>query len=140
MKKHTTALVVRFNEVDSYHVAWHGHYVAWMEVGRNDLAGRFGLDARQLTEAGYLGPVVGLEVKYLHPARFKDQITVCTTLRLCETAMLMFNNEILDSNGRVLATGSTTHALTDLQGVLQFRIPDVIAERVQRMTEWLESP
>lgn len=139
MKKHTTSLAVRFNEVDSYHVAWHGHYVAWMEVGRNDLAGRFGLDAGQLTEAGYLGPVVGLEVKYLHPARFKDQITVCTTLRPCEAAMLMFSNEILDSDGRVLATGSTTHALTDLQGVLQFRIPGVIAERVQRMTEWLES-
>jgi len=71
MKFHETHLQVRFNEIDAYNVAWHGHYVAWMEVGRNDLAGRFGMDARQLAELGYLGPVVSLEVKYLSPARFK---------------------------------------------------------------------
>jgi len=138
MKMHTTSLTVRFNEVDSYNVAWHGHYIAWMEVGRNDLAMQFGLDAQQLTEEGYLGPVVGLEVKYLHPACFKDQITVCTNLRPCDAAVLVFYNEIRSSDGRTLATGRTTHALTDLQGVLQLRTPPVIAERVLRMTEWLD--
>ncbi|MBT1071469.1 acyl-CoA thioesterase [Geobacter chapellei] len=140
MKMHTTSLIVRFNEVDSYNIAWHGHYVAWMEVGRNDLAGRFDLDAQQLSEAGYLGPVVSLEVKYLSPARFKDQISIFTTLEPNETAVLVFRNEIRDSGGRLLATGRTTHAITDLHGVLQLRMPPVIAGRVQQMTEWLELP
>ncbi len=79
MRYHETEITVRFNEVDAYRVAWHGHYVAWMEIGRNALAGMFGLDAEQLEQLGYLGPVVSLEVKYLRPARFKDVITVRTT-------------------------------------------------------------
>ena len=137
MRYHETPLQVRFNEVDSYNVAWHGHYVAWMEVGRNDLAGRFGMDAQQLSELGFLGPVVSLEVKYLNPARFKDEIVVRTSLRPSETATLVFLNEIVAADGRRLATGVTTHALTDLNGVMQFKLPAALAERLDTMKEWL---
>ena len=137
MRYHETHLQVRFNEVDAYNVAWHGHYVAWMEVGRNDLAGRFGIDAQQLGEVGFLGLVVSLEIKYLSPARFKEEIVVRTSLRPGETATLVFVNEILGNDGRKLAIGVTTHALTDLGGVLQYRLPSVIAERVDSMIAWL---
>ena len=139
MKFHETHLQVRFNEIDSYNVAWHGHYVAWMEVGRNDLAGRFGMDALQLAELGFLGPVVCLEVKYLSPARFKDNILVRTGLRPTEAATLVFVNEIVAADGRKLATGVTTHALTDLNGVMQFKLPAILSERLDNMKQWLDN-
>ncbi len=138
MRYHETFITVRFNEVDSYRVAWHGHYVTWMEIGRSALAGQFGLDAEQLEELGYLGPVISLEVKYLRPARFKDVLTVCTRLRQSETATLVFENIIIDSGGKKLASGVTTHALTDLNGVLQFQLPVLLSERLAAMRAWLE--
>lgn len=139
MRFHETSLQVRFNEVDSYSVAWHGHYVAWMEIGRNDLAGRFGMDAEQLAKLGFLGPVVSIEIKYLSPARFKDEIIVRTNLRPSETATLIFLNEIVSIDGRKLARGVTTHALTDMNGIMQFQLPAVISERLDTMKKWLES-
>lgn len=139
MRFHETPLKVRFNEVDSYNVAWHGHYVAWMEIGRNDLAGRFGMDAEQLAKLGFLGPVVSIEIKYLSPTRFKDEIIVRTTLRPSETATLIFSNEIVSIDGRKLASGVTTHALTDMNGIMQFQLPAVISERLDKMKKWLES-
>jgi len=138
MKYHETRITVRFNEVDAYRVAWHGHYVAWMEIGRNALAGRFDLDAFQLAALGYLGPVVRLELKYLRPARFNDELTIQTTLRRTQTATLEFITTIVGPDGTKLATGVTTHALTDLDGVLQFKLPPEIAERVKRLLAWLE--
>jgi acyl-CoA thioester hydrolase len=138
MKYHETIITVRFNEIDAYRMAWHGHYVAWMEVGRNDLAGRFDLDALQLLAAGYLGPVVGLELKFLRPARFNDELTICTTLLRSETATLEFVTTILGPDGKKCATGKTTHAVTDMDGVLQFQFPPVIAERVNRLLTSLE--
>lgn len=138
MKYHETKITVRFNEIDAYRVAWHGHYVAWMEIGRSDLAGQFGLDAFQLAEIGYLGPVVGLDLKYLRPARFNDRLTIRTSLRRSETATLTFVSTILGPDGSKLASGTTTHALTDLEGVLQFQLPSVIAERIERLLTWLE--
>lgn len=138
MKYHETKITVRFNEIDAYRVAWHGHYVAWMEIGRNALAGRFDLDAFQLAALGCLGPVVALELKYLRPARFNDELTIQTTLRRTQTATLEFITTIVGPDGAKLATGVTTHALTDLDGVLQFQLPQEIAERVERLLAWLE--
>lgn len=138
MRYHETSITVRFNEIDAYRVAWHGHYVAWMEIGRNALSGQFGLDAEQLYAAGYLGPVVDLQLKYLRPARFNDLITIRTRLRPSETATLVFESVIVAPDNRKLLTGLTSHALTDLDGVLQFRMPPVLAERVERMRAWLE--
>ncbi|MGB9080402.1 MAG: acyl-CoA thioesterase [Desulfuromonadaceae bacterium] len=139
MRYHETKITVRFNEIDAYRVAWHGHYVAWMEIGRNDMAGRFDLGAFQLAAAGYLGPVVALELKFLRPACFNDELTIRTTLRRTETATLEFVTTIVGPDGKRCATGSTTHALTDMNGVLQFQLPPVISERVDRLLASLEA-
>lgn len=138
MRYHETSVTVRFNEIDAYRVAWHGHYVAWMEIGRNALSSQFGLDADQLYAAGFLGPVVDLQLKFLRPARFNDLITIRTRLRPSETATLVFESVIVGPDNRKLLTGLTSHALTDLDGVLQFRMPELLAERVERMRAWLE--
>lgn len=138
MNYHETTVKVRFNEVDSFRVAWHGHYVAWMEVGRNDLAGRFGLDAEQIAAAGYIAPVVLLELKYLRPARFGDELRVRTTLKRMETATLEFSAEILGGDGKRCATGRVVHSLTDSHGILQYSLPPLIRERIERLLAWQE--
>lgn len=140
MKYHETGIKVRFNEVDAYRVAWHGHYVAWMEIGRSELAGRFGLDAFQLAELGYLGPVVNLEIKYLRSARFNDELTIRTRIVPGESATLKFESVIVDCSGVKLASGLTTHALTDLDGVLQYQLPSAVAERLDAISKWLTEP
>ncbi|HJV65285.1 MAG TPA: acyl-CoA thioesterase [Geomonas sp.] len=134
---HETPIQVRFNEVDLYRIAWHGHYVAWMEQARNDLAGRFGLDPVQIAAEGYLAPVVSLDVKYLRPARFADQLQVRTTLIRRETATIEFRCDIMGSEGKVLATGRTVHALTDLDGILQYVLPQSIAHRLEALFQHL---
>lgn len=139
MKYHETKVKVRFNEVDAYQVAWHGHYLVWMEIGRNALAGQYGLDAAQLVAEGFLAPVVALELKFLRPARFNDELTISTSVRRSPTATLQFVTTIAGQDGNKCAAGSTTHALTDLQGLLQFRFSGVIAERIEHMLTCLES-
>lgn len=138
MRYHETPITVRFNEVDAYQIAWHGHYVAWMEAGRNDLAGRFELDAAQIAAAGYLAPVVALELQFKKPLRFADEARVLTTLRRTETATLEFHCRILGPDGAVAATGRTVHALTDRAGVLQYTLPPLVAERLARLMAHLE--
>ncbi|QOX79247.1 acyl-CoA thioesterase [Trichlorobacter lovleyi] len=139
MRAHETTITVRFNEVDAYRVAWHGHYVAWMEIGRNNLSGQFGIGPDDLLALGCQGPVVSLELKYLRPARFHDVVTVRTWLEDEATAMLRFRCEMLSADGQRLASGLVCHALTDLQGVLQYRLPAEIEQRVAAMRAWLDA-
>jgi acyl-CoA thioester hydrolase len=138
MKYHETRTKVRFNEVDSYQVAWHGHYVAWLEEGRNDLAGRFGLDAAQVMAAGYLAPVVALELKFKRPVRFGDELRVLTSLHPADTASLLFVSRIVGPDGVDVATAMTTHVITDPGGVIQYRLPHIIAERLVGLMAYLE--
>ena len=119
-------------------MAWHGHYVAWMEAGRSELAGLFGLDADQLAAEGYLAPVITLELNYKRPLRYAEKARVLTTLKRTETATLEFACRIIGADGSVAATGKTVHALTDLAGVLQFQVPSVIAERLVRLLSHVE--
>ena len=138
MRYHETTTTVRFNEIDAYRVAWHGHYVAWMEIGRNALAGMFDLDADQLYAAGFLGPVVDMRIKYLRPARLNDRIIIRTCLRPTETATMVFESLIMGPDGNKLASGLTSHALTDLDGILEFQLPHILSERLERMRNWLK--
>jgi len=138
VKFHETRVRVRFNEVDSYHVAWHGHYVSWMEVGRNTLAGQFGLNAEQISAAGYLAPVVVLELHFKKPARFDEELRVLTSVRRTPAATLEFVCSIVGEDGVPCATGKTVHVLTDREGVLQYRLPPVLAERLEKLVASLE--
>lgn len=138
MRVHETSITVRFNEVDAYRVAWHGHYVAWMEMGRNNLSMQFGIGPDDLLALGFQGPVVSLEVKYLRPALFNDVVTVRTWLEDDAVAMLRFRCEMLSSEGEKLASGLVCHALTDMNGVLQYRLPSEIEQRVASMRAWLD--
>ncbi len=138
MKYHETTVKVRFCEVDSYHIVWHGHYVAWMEAGRNDLTGRFGLDADQISGLGYLAPVVALELQFKKPARFNEELVVRTSARRTDSATLEFICTIVDANGVKCAEGKTVHVLTDKKGVMQYRLPPILVERLERLMAFLE--
>lgn len=139
MKYHETTIQVRFYEVDSYGVAWHGHYAGWFEVGRNELTETFGLGPLQLKEGNLLAPVVELNCEYKLPALFGESLLVQTSMERTEVAKLIFHYRILSKrNGKVLATGSTTHVLTDFRGNLLYRVPPEVLERIEAMRKYLE--
>ena len=138
MNYHETRIRVRFNEVDSYRVAWHGNYVAWMEVGRNDLAGLFDLNADQVCSLGYQPPVVELQLKYRKPALFNEDLIVKTSVRRTEAATMEFVCDIFGADDTLRASGRCVLVLTDLNGILQFTLPPVISDRIDRMLAYLE--
>jgi acyl-CoA thioester hydrolase len=139
MKYHETMIQVRFYEVDAYGVVWHGHYVGWFEVGRNDLTERFHIGPLQLKEKNLLAPVVELNCEYKFPATYGESLLIQTTMERTEVAKLIFHYRVLSQgNGKVLATGSTTHVLTDFNGNLLYRVPPEVLERIEAMRAYLE--
>jgi acyl-CoA thioester hydrolase len=139
MRYHETPIQVRFNEVDAYGMVWHGHYIGWFEIGRNELTERFHIDPLQLKAKDLLAPVVELTCQFKLPAAFGDSLFIQTTMERTEVAKLIFHYRILyKENGKVLATGSTTHVLTDLKGNLLYRVPPEVLENIEAMRGYLE--
>jgi acyl-CoA thioester hydrolase len=139
MKYHETTIQVRFYEVDAYSVVWHGHYVGWFEVGRNELTEKFDMGPLQLKEKNLLAPVVELNCEYKFPATFGESLLIQTTMERTEVAKLIFHYRVLSQrDGKVLATGFTTHVLTDFNGNLLYRVPPEVLEKLEEMRKYLE--
>ena len=139
MKYHETSLKVRFYEVDAYGMVWHGHYAGWFEAARNELTERFQIGPLQLKERNLLAPVVELACQFKFPATYGDLLIIQTTMERTEVAKLIFHYRVLhQGTGKVLATGSTTHVLTDLNGNLLYRVPPEVFEKIEAMRKYLE--
>jgi acyl-CoA thioester hydrolase len=139
MKYYETTIQVRFYEVDAYGVVWHGHYVGWFEVSRNELTEKFDMGPLQLKEKNLLAPVVELNCEYKFPATYGESLLIRTTMERTEVAKLIFHYWVLSQrDGKVLATGSTTHVLTDFNGNLLYRVPPEVLERIESMRKHLD--
>jgi acyl-CoA thioester hydrolase len=93
----------------------------------------------QLKGMNLLAPVVELGCNYKLPATFGDTLIIQTTMERTEVAKLVFHYRVLNQeNRKVLATGFTTHVLTDLKGNLLYRAPPEVLERIEAMRRYLD--
>ncbi|GIV32756.1 MAG: 4-hydroxybenzoyl-CoA thioesterase [Chitinophagales bacterium] len=108
-----TEITVRFHEVDSLGIVWHGHYLRYFEDGREAFGKKYQVGYADFAERGYAVPVVHVHCSYKHPLRYGENIKVITTLVNSLSAKLIFDYQILNSEGRLAATGQTTQVLVE---------------------------
>jgi acyl-CoA thioester hydrolase len=126
----TCVIPIRFHEVDSLLVVWHGHYVAYIEEARRALGRRYGVDYTTFFAHNTPAPVAQLHVDFLAPARLADTLTVTARLFKSEAAKLEFEYEIRrQSNRSLLAFGSSLQVFTNPQGELLLTLPPFMLER-----------
>jgi acyl-CoA thioester hydrolase len=141
MKFDETEIRVRFHEVDSWGMVWHGHYIAWFEVGRSALLNKFQLSPQDFTRLGYIAPVVDLKCSYKEPARLGDEIILRTTVLKPTKAALTFQFEVLRKKDRkLLVSGEETQVLQTLDGRLLYYIPSELKDKLQNLFDYLEIP
>jgi len=99
-------------------VAWHGHYLAWFELGRTELMRELGFPYGSLEdERGVHFPVIEVGARYRSPARYDERLRVETRLARIGHARVRFDYEVSrESDGALLATGFSEHATVDRAG------------------------
>ena len=75
-----TKIKVRFSEVDSMAVVWHGNYVKYLEDGREAFGKEFGLTYLDVYANGFMTPVVKVELTYLKTVKYGDELVIETKL------------------------------------------------------------
>jgi len=87
-------LRVRYQETDQMSVVFHGNYVTWFEIGRTEWIRSNGLSYKQIEERGLLLPVVDLQCKFIMPAKYDDQIIICTQVVEYSPLRMHFESQI----------------------------------------------
>jgi acyl-CoA thioester hydrolase len=113
----TIQVRVRYTEVDRMGVAHHRSHFVWFEMGRTELMRSRGLPYAAVESEGIFLPVIDAACSYRAPIRYDDLLRVHTTLEAMSPARATFAYRIeRESDGRLMATGTTTHAAVDAQG------------------------
>ena len=103
---HRTTIQVRYAETDQQAVAYHAHYLVWMEVGRTAFLEALGFPYRRLEDEGVLFSVVEASCRYLDPARYADRVEVATRVTELRSRTVVFGYE-MTTDGRTAARGET---------------------------------
>ncbi|MBJ7879549.1 acyl-CoA thioesterase [Gelidibacter salicanalis] len=104
---------VRFSEVDSLNIVWHGHYVKYFEEGREAFGRAFELTYLDAKTHGYATPIVKTVLEHQLPLRYGEVATVETTYLNSRAAKLMFAYRITNEKGQTVCTGETTQVFTN---------------------------
>ena len=104
---------VRFEEVDSIGIVWHGRYAGYFEDARDALGERYGIGYMDFYENGILVPIKQLHADFHRPLRLKDEVTVEATLHYSEAARINHAFVIRDRQGAVATTGYTVQMMLD---------------------------
>ncbi len=124
----TTTRRVRFEEVDSIRMVWHGRYPSYFEDGRIAFGDKYGLAYSWFVDNRVLAPIVQMHFDFKSPLRFDEIMTIETTLHWNDAMRLDFSYKIINNNNKVAATGYTVQLLVEPDGAVLFAPPDWILE------------
>ena len=100
---------IRFSEVDSMNVVWHGSYPLYFEDAREAFGKKYDFGYMLIFDSGYYAPLVDLEFHYRKPIVYGMRPRIKITYRPTESAKIVFDYKIYDSNdGSLLASGRST--------------------------------
>lgn len=127
-KKQLTAsrkFEIRFSEVDSMNIVWHGSYPLYFEDAREEFGRKYGLGYMTIFGNGYYAPLVELSFKYKKPLLYEMQPVIVITYVPTESAKIVFDYEIIDDrDGSVLATGRSVQVFMDREYRLVWENPE----------------
>ncbi len=124
-----TKLTVRYAETDQMGVVYHTNYGIWYEIARTNYIKDIGYSYSDMEKIGILLPVINLNINYISPARYDDNIIIKTTVSKISSAKIEFlYSTYIDGDEKAINTGSSIHAFVgkDMK-LINFRknFPDI---------------
>lgn len=129
MLKAEKDIEIRFSEVDSMSIVWHGSYALYFEDAREAFGLEYGIDYLTIFNAGYYAPLVDLSFKYKKPLVYGMKPRVIIEYVPTEAAKIVFDYTIVDTaDGSVVATGRSTQVFLDRDYQLVWDTPPFYRE------------
>ena len=116
---------VRFSEVDSMKIVWHGNYLKYFEDGRESFGAKYHLGYMEVYKHNVMIPIVKINCDYKRPLVYGDTAIVETRYINTESAKILFEYTIYrKSDHEVMATGSSMQVFLTPEGELILTSPE----------------
>ena len=117
-------LEIRFSEVDSMGVVWHGSYSLYFEDAREEWGRKYGFGYLDMSQNGFYAPLVDLQFQYKCPIIYGMHPRIDIIYRPTDAAKIIFDYEIHDiADNALLTTGRSVQVFMNKQYELLWENP-----------------
>ena len=135
MSLYTSEIEIKipFYDLDPMNIVWHGNYIKYLEEARCKMFAELNYTYVDMKDDFYAYPVAKMDVKYIKPAFFEQDIIVKSKLMEIEPAMII-KYEIFDKK-----TNSKIFKATTMQIAVDTRTLKSLYVAPQRLIQALEN-
>ena len=131
MLEHEVELEIPFHDVDVMRIAWHGHYVKYLEIARCALLEAIHYNCDEMEATGYVWPVIELNIRYAKPLHFKQRIRVQAKVVEWENRLKIAYTLFDSASGQRLTKAYTVQVAVDTEnGEMQFASPHILFDKL----------
>ena len=118
---------VRFSEVDSVGIVWHGNFVKYLEDGREAWGEKYGFSYNDMYKNGFVAPIVKVDIDYKHMLKHNDKFRIETIYENSLAAKMIFRYKLYKISDNVLVAKATTvQVFMNLNRELLLQVPDFV--------------
>ncbi|MCK9204199.1 MAG: acyl-CoA thioesterase [Bacteroidales bacterium] len=118
-------IIVRFSEVDSMRIVWHGNYLKYFEDGRESFGLKYNLGYLDVYKHHVMIPIVKVNCDFKRPLVYGDSAIIETRYIPTDAAKIVFEYTIYRKQDReIAATGSSVQVFLTPDGVLLLTSPE----------------
>lgn len=121
---HETKVRVRYAETDQMGYMYYGNYPAFYEVARGEMLRDMGLTYKGFEESGIMMPVTAMNVKYIKPARYDDEITIRSIVKKLPGVRIQIFHELYNPAGELINTAEVVLVFVNMETMKPCKGPD----------------
>ncbi len=123
---------VRYGETDQMGYLYYGNYAQYYEIGRVEMLRSLGLTFKEMEEEhGILMPVVHLEMRFVRPAKYDEQLTIRTQLRKLPDQYIVFHVELFNERGKLVNGGRVRLCFVEETSQKTIHAPEFLLEKLR---------
>ena len=125
---------VRYAETDQMGYCYYGNYAMYYEVARVQTLRDIGVSYKEIENQGILLPVLDFNIKYLKPAYYDDQLTICCKIPILPTVRIKFEYETFNEKKEMINFGTTTLVFIDKISKKPLNCPPSLFSKLNKQT------
>jgi acyl-CoA thioester hydrolase len=129
-----TEVTIRFSEVDSMGIVWHGNYVQYIEEGRESFGKKYGISYLDIYKNQLMVPLVNINIDFKKTVKYGDKLIIETEYIDQQAAKIFFKFKMFrKSDNELVATAESTQVFVDKNHEMLLYTPEFILDWKRKM-------
>lgn len=123
---------VRYSETDVMGYLHHSNYARYYENARWEMFRELGIPYKELEDAGYMLPVIGMEFKFVKAAMYDELVTVKTRIKTLAGPRICFSYKMYNENRELINKAEVHLAFIQTATRAACNPPEYLLEAMQK--------